>query len=126
MRTHTHTIVIVTELGDVFSRYVMNCKVAACVTDNSSNTAKAFKEYRQQQSQSDSDEEEESAEVTFTPLHNVLPAATDGDGQSIWALLPHHICTAHTLNLTANNKVDNWLASNPESKAVNRSSTGKC
>lgn len=40
---------------------------------------------------------------------------------TIWSLL---LCTAHTLNLIANNKADNWPAPNPESRAMNCSATG--
>lgn len=38
----------------------------------------------------------------------------------------HQRCAAHTLNLIADNEVDKWLASNPESRAVYHSATAKC
>ena len=123
---HTYNAVA-TELEDIFSRYGLNNKVTACVTDNGSNFVKAFKEFQQAQPESDDEQEEEASEVTFTDLHNVLTTATDDDdGHSICELPPHHRCAAHTLNLIANNEVDKWLASNPDSRAVYRSATGKC
>ena len=123
---HTYNAVA-TELEDIFSRYGLNNKVTACVTDNGSNFVKAFKEFQQAQPESDEEQEEEASEVTFTDLHNVLTTATDDDdGHSICELPPHHRCAAHTLNLIANNEVDKWLASNPDSRAVYRSATGKC
>ena len=123
---HTYNAVA-TELEDIFSRYGLNNKVTACVTDNGSNFVKAFKEFQQAQPESDEEQEEEASEVTFTDLYNVLTIATDDDdGHSICELPPHHRCAAHTLNLIANNEVDKWLASNPDSRAVYRSATGKC
>lgn len=110
---HTYSAVA-TELEDIFSRYGLNNKVTACVTDNGSNFAKALKEFQQAQPESDEEQEEEASEVTFTDLHNVLTTATDDDGYSICELPPHHRCAAHTLNLIANNEVDKWLASNPD------------
>ncbi|XP_041837775.1 uncharacterized protein LOC121637653 isoform X2 [Melanotaenia boesemani] len=122
---HTYDAVA-TELEDIFSRYGLNKKVTACVTDNGSNFVKAFKEFQIAEPESDEEQEEETGEVTFTDLHNVLTTTTDDDGQTICELPPHHRCAAHTLNLIANNEVDKWLASNPDSRAVYRSATGKC
>jgi hypothetical protein len=122
---HTYNTVA-TELEDIFSRYGLNNKVTACVTDNGSNFVKAFKEFQQAQPESDEEQEEGASEVTFTDLHNAFTTATDDDGHSICELPPHHRCAAHTLNLIANNEVDKWLASNPDSRAVYRSATGKC
>lgn len=114
--------VIATELEEVFSQYgLTNNKVIACVTDNRSNFVKAFKEHQQHQVESEEEEGESDGEVECTDLHSVLTADDTQHGQCV--LPPHHRCAAHTLG---NNDVGNWLTSNPESRAVYRSATGKC
>lgn len=118
---HTYDA-IASELEDIFFQYGLTTeKVKACVTDNGSNFIKAFKEYQQVKSEEDEEEEveEDDGKVAFTDLHSALTAGDDEDAQD-------HRCAAHTLNLIANNEIDKWLASNPESRAVYRSSTAKC
>lgn len=126
---HTYDA-IASELEDIFFQYGLTTeKVKACVTDNGSNFVKAFKEYQQVESEEDEEEvvEEEDGKVAFTDLHSVLTGGDEEDTQQGLCVLPaHHRCAAHTLNLIANNEIDKWLASNPESRAVYRSSTAKC
>ncbi|KAL3060838.1 hypothetical protein OYC64_015224 [Pagothenia borchgrevinki] len=101
--------------------------MTACVTDNGSNFVKAFKEHQQRQVESEEDEVDGDGEADFTDLHSVLAAARDDNARDrLCVLPPHHRCAAHTLNLIANNEVDNWLSSNVESKAVYCSATAKC
>uniref|UniRef100_A0A671KDJ4 HAT C-terminal dimerisation domain-containing protein n=1 Tax=Sinocyclocheilus anshuiensis TaxID=1608454 RepID=A0A671KDJ4_9TELE len=126
---HTYDA-IASELEDIFSQYGLTAeKVTACVTDNGSNFIKAFKEYQQVESEEDEEKEveEDDGEVAFTDLHSVLTGGNDEDAQQGLCVLPaHYRCAAHTLNLIANNEIGKWLASNPESRAVYRSSTAKC
>lgn len=122
---------IATEIEDIFSEYgLTHEKITACVTDNGSNFVKAFREYQHVESEEEEEEEGEEdsgeGEVHFIDLNSVL-SADDEDAQlGLCVLPPHHRCAAHTLNLVANNEVDKWLATNPESRAVYRSATAKC
>ncbi|XP_060759975.1 uncharacterized protein LOC132870355 [Neoarius graeffei] len=119
---------IATEIEDIFSEYgLTHDKIMARVTDNGSNFVKAFREYQHVESEEEEVEEDSGeGEVHFTDLHSVL-SADDEDAQvALYVLPPHHRCAAHTLNLVANNEVDKWLATNPESRAVYRSATAKC
>uniref|UniRef100_A0A672KH92 HAT C-terminal dimerisation domain-containing protein n=1 Tax=Sinocyclocheilus grahami TaxID=75366 RepID=A0A672KH92_SINGR len=126
---HTYDA-IASELEDIFSQYGLTAeKVTACVTDNGSNFIKAFKEYQPVESEEDEEKEveEDDGEVAFTDLHSVLTGGNYEDAQQGLCVLPaHYRCAAHTLNLIANNEIGKWLASNPESRAVYRSSTAKC
>ncbi|KAL0150385.1 hypothetical protein M9458_054202, partial [Cirrhinus mrigala] len=108
---HTYDA-IASELEDIFSQYGLT----------------AEKEYQQVESVEDEEEvEEDDGEVAFTDLHSVLAGGYDEDAQQGMCVLPaHYRCAAHTLNLIATNEIDKWLASNPESRAVYRSSTAKC
>lgn len=123
---------IASELEDIFSEYGMTYeKIVACVTDNGSNFVKAFQEYQHVESEEEEEDEVEEdsggGEVHFTDLQSVFSAAADEEAQvGLCVLPPHHRCAAHTLNLIANNEVDKWLATNPESRATYRSATAKC
>uniref|UniRef100_A0A3Q3QTL4 HAT C-terminal dimerisation domain-containing protein n=1 Tax=Monopterus albus TaxID=43700 RepID=A0A3Q3QTL4_MONAL len=125
---HTYDA-IASELEDIFSQYgLTDEKVTACVTGNDSNFVKAFKEHQQVESEDEEEEvEEDDGEVAFTDLHSILNGGYDEDAQQGLCVLPAHFrCAAHTLNIIANNEIDKWLSSNPESRAVYRSSTAKC
>uniref|UniRef100_A0A3Q3JDX1 BED-type domain-containing protein n=1 Tax=Monopterus albus TaxID=43700 RepID=A0A3Q3JDX1_MONAL len=63
--------------------------------------------------------QEEDGEVAFTDLHSVLTGGYDEDAQQGLCVLPAHF-------VIANSEIDKWLSSNPESRAVYRSSTAKC
>ena len=120
---------IATEIEDIFLEYgLTHDKVTACVTDNGSNFVKCFKEYQYVEPEEEEEEEEEvEGEVEFTDIHSVLLTGDAEDAQAgLLVLPPHHRCAAHTLNLIANNEVDKWLATNPESRVVYRSATAKC
>ncbi|XP_028454241.1 uncharacterized protein LOC114568789 [Perca flavescens] len=122
---HTYDA-IATEVEDIFSQYGPTYdKVTACVTDNGRNFVKAFKEHQHIEIEEE-DEVEGDGEVDFTDLHSVFTTDDDDPEHGLRVLPPHHRCTAHTLNLIANNEVDKWLASNPESRAVYRSAAAKC
>uniref|UniRef100_A0A8C9X4J4 BED-type domain-containing protein n=1 Tax=Sander lucioperca TaxID=283035 RepID=A0A8C9X4J4_SANLU len=122
---HTYDA-IATELEDIFSQYGLTYdKVTACVTDNGSNFVKAFKEHQHVETEEE-DEVESDGEVDITDLHSVFTTDDDDPEHGLCVLPPHHRCASHTLNLIANNEVDKWLASNPESRAVYHSATAKC
>uniref|UniRef100_A0A8C9Y7A9 HAT C-terminal dimerisation domain-containing protein n=1 Tax=Sander lucioperca TaxID=283035 RepID=A0A8C9Y7A9_SANLU len=111
---------------EIFSQYGLTYdKVTACVTDNRSNFVKAFKEHQHVETEEE-DEVESDGEVDITDLHSVFTTDDDDPERGLCVLPPHHRCASHTLNLMANNEVDKWLASNPESRAVYRSATAKC
>ena len=70
--------------------------------------------------------EEGDREVEFKDLHSLLLTAEDEDAQAgLCVLPPHHRCSAYTLNL-ANNEIDKWLSTDPESRVVYRSATAQC
>lgn len=125
---HTYDA-IATELEDIFSQCgLTHDKVTACVADNGSNFVKAFREYQPQVDSEveDDDANHEDGDVTFTDVHSVLNEDDEDAQHGLCVLPPHYRCAAHTLNLIANNEVDAWLASNPESRSVYRSATAKC
>lgn len=71
--------------------------------------------------------EEGDREVEFKDLHSLLLTAEDEDAQAGRCVLPpHHRCSSYTLNLIANNEIDKWLSTDPESRVVYRSATAQC
>ncbi len=100
----------------------MSTKVTSAVTDNGSNFVKAFAMYQPESLSDDDNDDHDDDEVTFTDVADVLNTAAE-EG----IVLPlHQRCAPHTLNLISCNDVDKWLVSNPGTKALYRSSTGKC
>ena len=134
---HTHDV-LAAKIESFHQSFGLSGKVSATVTDNESNFVKTYTSFVVPDVSSvpessysvEDDNKLEEDEVTFVDVVKVM-VPDKGDTQDDLTQIefevpPHQRCTAHTLNLVANNDVDKFLSSSPLSISIYNSSFGKC
>lgn len=122
IRGHHTYDVIAAKISQVHAEFQIRGKVSATVTDNGSNSVKAFNEYGDSKTE---DDLEDTGDVQFHDVTTVLEEEQEHEELNFF-LPPHHRCAAHTLHLIATTDLDEAASQQGVSRKVYRSAKAKC